>query len=71
MRTRSIFNIVEYLDRAHFELQNEPSFVYFTYWVQMLLRCEIAGIAEQLRDAELRNLIRCSPNPEAAPENFF
>ena len=50
MRTRSIFDIVDYLDRAHFELQNELSFVYSTYWVQMLLRCEIDGIAERVRD---------------------
>ena len=50
MRTRSIFDIVDYLNRAHFELQNELSFVYFTYWVQMLLRCEIDRIAERVQD---------------------
>ena len=71
MRTQSIFDIVDYLNRAHFQFQNEPSFVYFTYWVQMLLWCEIVGIAEQLRDAELRSLIICRPNPEAVGENFF
>ena len=30
----------------------------------MLLRCEIAEIAKQLRDVDLRNLIRFKPNPE-------
>ena len=71
MRSRWIFDIFDYLDRFHFELQNEPLVISFTYWMQMQLRCEIYELAEQLRDAELRNLIRCSPNPEAFPENFF
>ena len=31
----------------------------------MLLRCEVADIAKQLRDVDLRNLIRFKPNPEA------
>ena len=30
MRTRSIFDIIDYLNRIHFEFQNEFSFVYFT-----------------------------------------
>ena len=50
MRTRSIFNIVEYLNRIHFELQKKSSFVYFTYWMQMLLKCEIDEIAKRVRN---------------------
>ena len=72
MRTRSIFDIFDYLDRAHFVLQYEPFIVSFAYWVQMLLKCEIREVAEQWRDVELlRNLIRCSPNPEAVPKRIF
>ena len=50
MRTRSIFDIIDYLDSAHSVLQNKPSVVCFTYWVQMLLRCEIDEIAKRVRD---------------------
>ena len=50
MRTRSIFDIFDSLNSAHFVLQNEPSIVHFTYWVQMLFRCEIDGIAKRVRD---------------------
>ena len=50
MRQRRIFDIVDCLNSAHFVLQNESSIVCFTYWVQMLLRCEIDGIAKRVRD---------------------
>ena len=49
MRIRSIFDIIDYLNRIHFEFQNEFSFIYFTQWMQMLLRCEIREIAKQWR----------------------
>ena len=38
MRTRSIFDIIDYLNSAHFVLQNKFSIVCFTYWMQMLLQ---------------------------------
>ena len=50
MRQRWIFDIVDYLDSTHSVLQNESSIVCFTYWVQMLLRCEIDRIANRVRD---------------------
>ena len=50
MRIRSIFDDVDYLNRVHFEFQNELSFIYFTYWMQMLLRCEIDKIAKRMRN---------------------
>ena len=50
MRTRSIFDIFDSLSSAHFVLQNESSIVCFTYWVQMLLRCEIDEIAKRMRN---------------------
>ena len=50
MRTRSIFDIFGSLNSAHSVLQNEPSIVYFAYWVQVLLRCEIDGVAERVRN---------------------
>ena len=71
IRTRSIFDIVDFLNKVHFELQNELSFIYFTYWMQMLLRCEIAEIAKQLRNVDFRNLIRCKSNSEVVRKNFF
>ena len=57
MRTRWIFNIFDYLNRAHFKLQNEPLIVSFTYWVQILLSCEIDEVAEELRDPDLSDEI--------------
>ena len=58
MRQRWIFDIIDYLNSVHSELQNESSIVCFTYWVQMLLRCEIDEIANRVRDhfAILSNL---------------
>ena len=53
IRTRSIFNLFDYLNRAHFKLQNESLIVSFTYWVQILLTCEIDEVAEGLRDPDL------------------
>ena len=50
MRTRSIFDIIDYLNRAHFAFQKESSFVCFTYWMQMLFRCEIDEFAKRLRN---------------------
>ena len=49
MRPRWIFDVFDYLDRPHFELQYETLIVSFTYWVQMLLRCEISEVAKQWR----------------------
>ena len=71
MRTRSIFDIIDYLNRAHFELQNKSSIESSTYCVQMLLRYELHEIAKQLRNVELRNLIRFSSNSEAASNRIF
>ena len=53
MRTRSIFDIFDYLNRAHFKLQNESLIVSFIYWVQILLTCEIDEVAEELRNSDL------------------
>ena len=71
MRSRWIFDLFDYLDRTHLELENESFVVSFTYWMQMFLRCEIREIAKQWRDVEFRNLIRCSPNSEVVLKNFF
>ena len=71
MRTRWIFDIIDYLNRIHFKFQYEILIVNFIYWMQMLLRCEIHEIAKQWRDVELRNLIRCSSYSEVVSENFF
>ena len=46
MRIRSIFDIVDFLNSAHFVLQNKSFNVWFTYWVKKLLRCEIDEIAK-------------------------
>ena len=50
MHTRSIFDIFDTLNSVHFVLQNEFSIVCFTYWMQMLLRCEIDEIAKRVRN---------------------
>ena len=50
MRTRSIFDIIDYLNNVHFVFQNKFSIVCFTYWVQMLLRCEIDEIAKRMQN---------------------
>ena len=71
MRIRSIFDIIDYLNRAHFELQRKFSFVYYIQWMQMLLRCEIREIAKQWRNVEFNNLIKCNSNSEDVRENFF
>ena len=64
MRTRSIFHIVNDLNEVHFELYNKSLFVKFTYWMQLLKRCEIVEIANSLRNVEFRNFIRCKSNFE-------
>ena len=66
MRTRSIFNLFDSLNRAHFKLQNESLFVSFTHWVQIQLTCEIDEVAR-----EFRNFIRFSSNPEASRGIFL
>ena len=45
MRTRSIFDIFDFLNSVHFVLQNKSSNVWFIYWIKKLLRCEIDEIA--------------------------
>ena len=50
MRSRQIFEIIDYLNNAHFVLQNESSYVCFIYWMQMLLRCEIDRNAKRVRN---------------------
>ena len=65
MRAQQILDIIEWLDRAHFELQNEASFVWFGGWVQMLFDCKVE------QSAIHRNLIRFSPNPEALQGIFL
>ena len=69
MRQRWIFDIVDYLNSTHSVFQNELSIVCFTYWVQMLLRCEIDKIANRMRDwismSRFRNLIRSDFNSKS------
>ena len=50
MRSRQIFEVIDYLNSAHFVLQNRFAIVCFTYWMQMLLRCEIDEIAKRVRN---------------------
>ena len=72
MRTRSIFDIFDYLNRIHFVLRYEFFIVNFIYWMQMLLKCEICEIAEQWRNVELfRNFIRCNFNFEVVSKRIF
>ena len=69
MRQRWIFDIVDYLNSTHSVLQNEFSIVCFTYWMQMLLRCEIDRIANRVRNwismSRFRNLIRFDSNSKS------
>ena len=71
MRTQWIFVIVDYLNKVHFELQNESSLIYFIYRVQMLLKCEIVDIAKQLRNVDFRNFIKFKFNFEILHEIFL
>ena len=50
MRTRSIFDVFDSLNSVFFVFQNKSSNVYFTFWMQMLLRCEIDEIAKRVRN---------------------
>ena len=73
MRSRSIFEVVDYLNSVHFVLQNEFSIVCFTYWMQMLLRCEIDEIATQLLNHSIlfRDFIKYNSNFEILHEIFL
>ena len=71
MRSRSIFEIVNYLNNVHFVFQNEIFVVCFIYLLQMLLRCEIREIVKQWRDVDFRNFIIFSSNFETLHEIFL
>ena len=72
MRTRSIFDIFDYLNRIHFVLQYKFFIVNFIYWMQILLRYEIREIAKQWRNVELfRNFIKCNFNFETVSKRIF
>ena len=71
MRIRWIFDIIDCLNKIHFELQNEFSFIYFICWMYMLLKCEIVDIAKRLRNVDFRNFIKFKFNFEVSHEIFL